>query len=33
VGAAHGVGAGEEFRIVVFGGMTALLDRLGVERP
>jgi LmbE family N-acetylglucosaminyl deacetylase len=32
VGATHGVGVGEEFRIVVFGRMTALLDRLGVER-
>lgn len=29
VGAKHGVGAAEEFRIVTFGGMQALLDALG----
>jgi LmbE family N-acetylglucosaminyl deacetylase len=29
VGAKHGVGAGEEFRVVTFGGMQRLLDSLG----
>jgi LmbE family N-acetylglucosaminyl deacetylase len=29
VGAAYGVGAAEEFRVVTFGGMQPLLDRLG----
>jgi LmbE family N-acetylglucosaminyl deacetylase len=28
----HGVPAGEEFRIVTFGGMGALLDRFGVRQ-
>jgi LmbE family N-acetylglucosaminyl deacetylase len=32
-GARHGVSAGEEFRIVTFGGMAAVLDRFGVRRP
>lgn len=32
VGAHHGVAAGEEFRIVVFGGMEAVLDRFGRRR-
>ena len=31
-GARHGVASGEEFRIVTFGGMGALLDRFGVRR-
>jgi LmbE family N-acetylglucosaminyl deacetylase len=31
-GACHGVAAGEEFRIVTFGSMGALLDRFGVRR-
>lgn len=29
VGATHGVGAAEEFRVVTFGGMEALLDVMG----
>jgi LmbE family N-acetylglucosaminyl deacetylase len=32
VGAAHGVAAGEEFRIVTFGGLEPLLERFGVRR-
>jgi LmbE family N-acetylglucosaminyl deacetylase len=31
-GAAHGVAAGEEFRIVTFGGLSAVLERFGVRR-
>ncbi len=31
-GITHGVTAGEEFRIVTFGGMGALLERFGVPR-
>ena len=31
-GAKHGVAAGEEFRIVTFGGMSRLLDLFGVRR-
>jgi LmbE family N-acetylglucosaminyl deacetylase len=31
-GSTHGVQAGEEFRIVTFGGMAQLLDRFGVKR-
>ncbi len=33
VGAAHGVDAAEEFRVVTFGGLGTALDRLGVQRP
>jgi hypothetical protein len=29
LGAKYGVGAGEEFRVVTFGGMHRLLDSLG----
>jgi hypothetical protein len=32
-GARHGVVAAEEFRIVTFGGMGRLLERLGTRRP
>ena len=32
VGAACGVPAGEEFRVVTFGGMQALLERFGTRR-
>jgi LmbE family N-acetylglucosaminyl deacetylase len=32
LGATHGVGAAEEFRVVTFGGMEGLLDSLGVRR-
>jgi LmbE family N-acetylglucosaminyl deacetylase len=32
VGARHGLGAAEEFRVVRFGGMGALLERLGTRR-
>ena len=32
VGATGGVAAGEEFRVVTFGGMQALLDRFGTRR-
>jgi LmbE family N-acetylglucosaminyl deacetylase len=31
-GSRHGLPAGEEFRIVTFGGMGMLLDRFGVKR-
>ena len=31
-GAAHGVGAAEEFRIVTFGGLAGYLEHLGVRR-
>ena len=33
VGAKHGVPAGEEFRIVTFGGMERLLEVFGERRP
>jgi NADPH-dependent curcumin reductase CurA len=29
---AHGLAAAEEFRVVTFGGMSALLDMLGRKR-
>ncbi len=29
IGEKYGVGAGEEFRVVMFGGMQRLLDSLG----
>ena len=32
VGAAHGLTAAEEFRVVTFGGLSAALDRFGVRR-
>jgi LmbE family N-acetylglucosaminyl deacetylase len=32
VGQAHGLAAGEEFRVVRFGGMTGLLERFGRRR-
>jgi LmbE family N-acetylglucosaminyl deacetylase len=32
-GARYGVNAAEEFRIVTFGGMAAVLERFGVKRP
>ena len=32
VGGRHGLGAAEEFRRVRFGGMSALLDQMGVRR-
>jgi hypothetical protein len=32
VGAAHGLSAAGEWRIVTFGGMSALLDRFAVDR-
>ena len=32
VGATGGVAAGEEFRVVTFGGMQTLLDRFGTRR-
>jgi LmbE family N-acetylglucosaminyl deacetylase len=32
-GTSHGVGAAEEFRIVTFGGMAALLERFGIRKP
>jgi LmbE family N-acetylglucosaminyl deacetylase len=32
LGATYGVGAAEEFRVVTFGGMHGLLDRLGERR-
>lgn len=33
LGATYGVGAAEEFRVVTFGGLEALLDALGKRRP
>lgn len=32
VGAAHGLSAAEEWRIVTFGGMPALFDRFAFDR-
>ncbi len=33
VGASHGVGAAEEFRVVRFGGLGEVLERMGRRRP
>lgn len=32
-GAAHGLAAAEEFRVVTFGGLAAVLDHFGVRHP